>query len=68
VSLKVKKSYIYFVCPQRARRPGFHPWVRKILWKKEWLPTLVFLFGEFHGQRSLVDYSAWGHKDLDRTE
>ena len=21
------------------RRPGFDPWVRKILWRKEWLPT-----------------------------
>ena len=24
--------------------------------------------GEFHGQRSLVDYSPWGHKELDMTE
>ena len=23
---------------------------------------------EFHGQRSLVDYSPWDHKDLDTTE
>ena len=33
-----------------------------------WLPTLVFLPGEFHGQRSLVSYSPWGRKELDRTE
>ena len=26
------------------------------------------LFGEFHGQRSLVDYSPMGHKELDMTE
>ena len=26
----------------------------------EWQPTLVFLPGEFHGQRSLVSYSPWG--------
>ena len=26
------------------------------------LPTPVFLPGEFHGQRSLVDYSPWGLK------
>ena len=25
-------------------------------------PTPVFLPGEFHGQRSLVGYSPWGHK------
>ena len=24
--------------------------------------------GESHGQRSLVGYSPWGHKDSDRTE
>ena len=33
-----------------------------------WLPTSVFLPGEFFGQRSLTDYSPWGHKDLDTTE
>ena len=27
-----------------------------------------FLPGEFHGQRSLVGYSPWGHKELDVTE
>ena len=32
--------------------PGFRPWVRKIPWRREWLPTPVFLPGEFHGQRS----------------
>ena len=30
-------------------------------WRREWLPTPVFLPGEFHGQRSLVGYSPWGH-------
>ena len=24
--------------------------------------------GEFHGQRDLVSYSPWGHKDSDATE
>ena len=28
----------------------------------------MFLPGEFHGQRSLVDYSSWGRKDSDTTE
>ena len=31
-------------------------------------PTLVFLPGKFHGQRSLAVYSPWGRKDPDRTE
>ena len=26
------------------------------------------ILGEFHGQRSLADYSSWGHKEPDRTE
>ena len=50
------------------RRPGFDPWVGKILWKREWLSIPVFLPGEFHGQRSLVGYSPWSHKELDITE
>ena len=33
-----------------------------------WQPTPVFLPGELHGQRSLVDYSPWGHKESDTTE
>ena len=49
-------------------RPGFDPRVGKIPWTREWQPTTVFLPGEFHGQRSLVGYSPWGHKELDRTE
>ena len=28
----------------------------------------MFLPGKFHGQRSLVGYSPWGHKELDTTE
>ena len=28
----------------------------------------AFLPGEFHGQRSLVGYSPWGHKESDTTE
>ena len=40
----------------QCRRPGFDPWVAKILWRREWLPTLVFLPGESHGLRSLAGY------------
>jgi len=39
-----------------------NPWVGKILWRREWQPTPVFLPGEFHGQRSLVGYNSWGTK------
>ena len=44
----------------QCRRPGFNPWAGKILCRKEGLPTPVFLFGEFHGQRSLVGDSPLG--------
>jgi len=40
----------------------FNTWVRKIPWRREWLPIPVFLPGEFHGQRSLVGYSPWGYR------
>ena len=36
--------------------------------RREWLPTSVFLPGEFHEQRSLAGYSPWGHRESDRTE
>ena len=49
-------------------RPRFNPWVRKIPWRGEWQPIPVFSPGEFHGQRSLVGYSLWGHKESNTTE
>ena len=39
-----------------------------IPWRKEWLPTPVFLPGDSHGQRSLAGYSPWGCKESDTTE
>ena len=49
-------------------RDEFDPWVGKIPWRRAWQPTAVFLPGEFHVQKSLVDYSPWGHKELDTNE
>ena len=37
--------------------------VKKIPWSRKWQPISVFLPGEFHGQRSLVSYIPWGHKE-----
>ena len=34
----------------QCRRPRLDPWVREIPWRKEWLPTSVFLPGKSHGQ------------------
>ena len=47
---------------------SFNPWVGKIRWRSKWLPTPVFLPGEFHGQRSLVGYSRWGCKESDTSK
>ena len=43
----LRLTYTYYYIKQRRR---------------EWQPTPVFLPGKFHGQRSLVGYSPWGHK------
>ena len=42
------------------------PGLGKIPWRREWLPTLVFLPAGFHGQKSLACYSPWGYKRVRR--
>ena len=37
-------------------------------WRRKWQPTPVFLPGEFHGQRILVECSPWGRKESDMTK
>ena len=54
------EGQIIRICLQ-CRRPGFNPWVRKIPWRRKWLPAPLFLPEEFHGQRSLVGCNPWGH-------
>ena len=39
-----------------TQETGFNPWVGKIPWRREGLPTPVGLPREFHGQRSLPGY------------
>ena len=55
------------VCLQ-CGRPGFNPWVGKILWRRKWQPTPVLRPGKSYGWRSLVGYSPWGCEELDATE
>ena len=47
-------------------------WVQSLGWEdrpeEPQQPTPVFLPGEFHGQRSLVGYNSWGHRESDTTE
>ena len=52
----------------QCKRWRFNPWVGKIPWRRAWLLTPVFLPGKFHGQRSLVGYSPWDHRELDMAE
>ena len=57
----------------RSLRVG-HDWATSLClftfmhWRRKWQPTPMFLPGESHGQRSLVGYSPWGHKESDTTE
>ena len=46
--------------PAKEGDSRLDPWVRKILWRRKWEPTLVFLPGKSYGQRSLAGYSPWG--------
>ena len=46
-----------------CRTPGFNPWVGKIPWRREWLPTPVLWPGEFQGL-----YTPRGCKESDITE
>ena len=52
----------------QCRRSRFKPWVRKIPWRRKWQPIPLFSPGEFHGQRSLVDYIPWDHNESDMIE
>ena len=71
---KIKSSFWASLVAQTVknlpeiRETRFDLWVRKIPWRMEWQPTLLFLPGEVHGQRSLASCSPWGHKESDPTE
>ena len=52
----------------QCRRCRFDTWVGKICFSRKWQPIPVFLPGKFHGQRSLVGYSPWGGKELDKPQ
>ena len=49
--------------PAMRERPGFDPWVGKIPWRRERLPTPVFWPRGLHGL-----YSPWGGKESDTAE
>ena len=51
-----------------------HDWVTSLSlftfmhWRRKWQPTPVFLPGESHRERRLVDYSPGGREESDTTE
>jgi len=53
---------------RKHRRHRFNPCAGKIPWRRAWQPTPVFLPGESHGQRNLMGYTPWGHRESDTTE
>jgi len=53
---------------QETKRCGFDPWAGKIHWRRAWQPSLVFLPGESHGQRSLAGPTVHRVAELDMTE
>ena len=73
-NLKSSLAHIYLVSrlsgDKRVPLPMQETWVRSLGQKdpleKEMTP--IFLPGKSHGQRSLVGYDLWGHKESDTTE
>ena len=59
---RASKLHTTYFCLQWGR-PRFHPWVGKIPWRREMLPTPVFWPRETHGL-----HGPWGRKALDTTE
>ena len=63
-----KQSVLTVKILPAKKETQFSPKVWKIPWRRLWLPTPVFLPGEFYGQRSMVGYSPWDHKESDMTK
>ena len=49
----------------QCRRPRFGPWVRKILWRRKWQPTPVFLPGESQWIEEPGGLQSMGSQELD---
>ena len=61
-ALGAQTTRIYLQCRRQFRSLG-----QEDPRRRKWQLTPVFLPEEIHGQRSLVVYSPWGHKELDTT-
>ena len=47
-----------------TQKTWIQPLGQKDPWRNEWLPTPLFLPGEFHGEKSLAVYSPWACKNV----
>ena len=56
-------AYIFFCQCRRLKRLRFDLWVRKILWRRAWQPTPIFLPEESNGQ-SLAGYCPQVHREI----
>ena len=63
VRISISRCLTTLIIFIHGRRPRFDPWLGKIHWRRERLPTPVFWPGEFHGL-----YSPWGRKESDTAE
>jgi len=50
----------------QCRRCGFHPWVGKIPWRREWQPTPIMLPEKSHGAWQVTVHGCL--KELDMTQ
>ena len=57
------------IFPTQGSNPGLSHCGQMLyrLGRRQWHPTPVLLPGKSYGQRSLVGYSPWDHKELDIT-
>ena len=48
---------------QETQETWVQPLGQEDLLRRAWQPTLVFLPGESHGQKSMASYTPWHHRD-----
>ena len=66
-------NYLFTLLPLFASsfisciQPTLLPYIVKG-WREKWQPTPVFLSGKSHGQRNLLGYSPWFHKESNTTQ
>ena len=64
IGYPLQYSWIFLVAQLVKNQPAvFDPWIGKIPWRRERLPTPVFWSGEYHGL-----HIPWSHKESDQTE